>query len=148
MTKSLTLIVDSVRSKTGSLTWAPVLCIVKPAVLSIFARVEKGILVLVDEPGETKHVFGQGLVPKSRNVANATDQHRRTDAGLRVTLVVKQDEFWMRTFLFADMGFAEAYMLGEIGCSDLTSFFEVKSIDQFLLSVIALPGTRARGMGN
>jgi cyclopropane-fatty-acyl-phospholipid synthase len=28
-------------------------------------------------------------------------------------------------FLFADMGFAESYMLGEFECSDLTSFFEV-----------------------
>lgn len=76
MTKSLTIVVDSIRSKFGSLTWAPVFCIAEPAVLSVFARVDKGVLVLVDEPGETKHVFGQGLVPKSRDVVNATDPRR------------------------------------------------------------------------
>jgi cyclopropane-fatty-acyl-phospholipid synthase len=46
--------------------------------------------------------------------------------GLRkVELVVKKEAFWVRLFLFADMGFAEAYMLGEVECEDLTSFFQV-----------------------
>ena len=31
----------------------------------------------------------------------------------------------MRLFLFADMGFAEAFMLGEVECADLTGFFEL-----------------------
>lgn len=43
----------------------------------------------------------------------------------RVSLVVKKSSFWMRLVLFADMGFAEAFMLGEVECSDLTAFFEV-----------------------
>lgn len=43
----------------------------------------------------------------------------------RVELVVRSEAFWMRVFLFSDMGFAEAYMLGEIECSDLTSFFQL-----------------------
>ncbi len=44
----------------------------------------------------------------------------------RVELVVKKEAFWMRLFLFADMGFAEAYMLGDVECADLTAFFQVR----------------------
>lgn len=43
----------------------------------------------------------------------------------RVELVIHSEAFWMRVFLFSDMGFAEAYMLGEIECSDLTAFFQL-----------------------
>lgn len=43
----------------------------------------------------------------------------------KVDLVVKKEAFWVRLFLFADMGFAEAYMLGEVECADLTGFFSV-----------------------
>ncbi|ERT00831.1 hypothetical protein HMPREF1624_02064 [Sporothrix schenckii ATCC 58251] len=43
----------------------------------------------------------------------------------RVELVVHSEAFWMRVFIFSDMGFAEAYMLGEIECSDLAAFFQL-----------------------
>ena len=45
----------------------------------------------------------------------------------KVELVVKKEAFWVRLFLFADMGFAESYMLGDFECSDLTGFFEVST---------------------
>jgi cyclopropane-fatty-acyl-phospholipid synthase len=33
--------------------------------------------------------------------------------------------FWVRLLLFADMGFAESYMLGEVACPDITAFFKL-----------------------
>ena len=42
-------------------------------------------------------------------------------------MTVKKEAFWVRMFLFADMGFAESYMLGEVECNNLTGFFEVGS---------------------
>ncbi|KAL1911348.1 hypothetical protein Sste5344_002728 [Sporothrix stenoceras] len=56
-----------------------------------------------------------------------THDHKERSATTipRVELVVRSEAFWMRVFLFSDMGFAEAYMLGEIECSDLTSFFQL-----------------------
>ncbi|SPO03200.1 related to cyclopropane synthase [Cephalotrichum gorgonifer] len=111
---------DGVRNKVGGLTWLPALSIAKPAVLSIFSQIKAGTLVLVDEPCETNHTFGQELSSKRHGTT-----HAQTAAGPWATLVVKQDAFWMRAFLFADMGFAEAYMLGEVECADLTSFFKL-----------------------
>jgi cyclopropane-fatty-acyl-phospholipid synthase len=102
--------------------------VAKPAVLAVLARIEKGTLLLVDEPAEARHVFGQKLGAKAQE---ALDHNvpvpRRADTVPRVELVVKSDAFWMRLFLFADMGFAEAFMLGEVECRDPTAFFQVSS---------------------
>jgi cyclopropane-fatty-acyl-phospholipid synthase len=40
-------------------------------------------------------------------------------------LRVLNDMFWVRLLLFADMGFAESYMLGEVACPDITAFFKL-----------------------
>lgn len=121
---------ELVRGAVGSLTWGPALSVAKPAIFSVFSKIERGTLLLVDEPAESRHVFGQKLGAKyNENLTNG-DHHvpRRADAVPRVELVVKSDAFWMRLFLFADMGFAEAYMLGEIECKDLTAFFQVSKM--------------------
>ena len=120
---------ETLRGLVGGVTWAPALTVAKSSILAFLSRIEKGTLLLVDEPGQTRRVFGQGLAPaKGDQLATGdSDVPRRADSTPRVELVVKNDAFWMRLFLFADMGFAEAYMLGEFDCQDLTSFFQVKS---------------------
>ncbi|EGY20517.1 hypothetical protein VD0002_g7056 [Verticillium dahliae] len=114
---------ELVRGAVGSLTWGPALAVAKPAILSAFSTIEKGTLLLVDKPAETRTVFGQKLGATKQIVRETTP--RRADAVPRVELVVKSDAFWMRLFLFADMGFAEAFMLGEVECEDLTAFFQL-----------------------
>lgn len=54
--------------------------------------------------------------------------------GEKVRLVVKKDTFWVRLFLFADMGFAESFMLGEVECVELTAFFKVSTEIPLLLN--------------
>lgn len=44
------------------------------------------------------------------------------------------DLFWVRLLLFADMGFAESYMLGEVSCTDLTAFFKLFIVNKDYLS--------------
>lgn len=53
-----------------------------------------------------------------------TDALRSRDDSLKAELRVIQDEFWLRLFAMADLGFAEAYMYGEVECDDLVSFFK------------------------
>lgn len=78
--------------------------------------------MLVDEVDGTNHVYGEKLGSSKmpgRIVVNGAISVPR------VELVVKKSAFWMRLILFADMGFSEAYMLGEVDCTDLTAFFQV-----------------------
>ncbi|KAI0019489.1 cyclopropane-fatty-acyl-phospholipid synthase [Xylariomycetidae sp. FL0641] len=115
---------DIVRGTLGSFTWGPALAVAKPAILSVFSKIEVGTLLLVDETAGTRLVYGQKLGPKSAET-NGEYPARRADAIPRVEVVVKNEAFWMRLFLFADMGFAESYMLGEFECADLTAFFQL-----------------------
>jgi len=115
---------DLLRNAAGSLTWGPALAIAKPAILSILSQVQVGTLILVDEPEQKEHVFGRLLSAKQGRQNGVSSVLGVMDAP-RVKLVVKDEAFWMRLLLFADMGFAEAFMLGELECAHLTSFFQV-----------------------
>lgn len=123
------------RSVLGSLTWGPAISVAKPAILSVFSCIETGTLLLFDEPAGERLVFGQKLKPSKLDnltadydfgdLTNGVNGVRKATTIPRVELVVKDEAFWMRLFLFADMGFAEAYMLGEVECADLTAFFQL-----------------------
>ncbi len=118
---------ELVRGAVGGLTWGPVLAVAKPAILSAFSQIEVGTLLLVDEPAGTRLVYGQKLSSSSKysDIPGMTNGVRKASPVPRVELAVKKEAFWIRLFMFADMGFAEAFMLGEIECADLTAFFQV-----------------------
>lgn len=116
---------DILRNTLGGWAWAPAVSMAKGAILTTLSCIETGTLILVDEPGETRHVFGQKLSAGVDQPPADGAYHRRASTTPRVEIVVKRDTFWMRLFLFADLGFSEAYMLGDFQCEDLTSFFQV-----------------------
>jgi hypothetical protein len=43
-----------------------------------------------------------------------------------VSIQVLSDAFWIRMFLLSDMGFAEAYMVGDIRVDRLDALFKVR----------------------
>ncbi|KAM7193166.1 cyclopropane-fatty-acyl-phospholipid synthase [Naviculisporaceae sp. PSN 640] len=123
------------RGKLGAFTWGPGLAVAKSVVHSLLSSIEVGTLLLVDETTGERTVYGQTLGPtKLEKLAakhdltkftNGVPGVRKATSIPRVELIIKNEAFWMRTFLFADMGFAEAYMLGEVECADLTGFFQL-----------------------
>lgn len=126
VTRPLSRGTEIARETLGSLTWRPALSVAKPAIISVLSQIEIGTLLLTDEPAGKRHVFGQKLGnAKLEELSFTPNGVRKATAIPRVELVVKKDAFWMRLFLFADMGFAEAYMLGEVECADLTAFFQL-----------------------
>ena len=84
------------------------------------------ILVIFPSLGRRRQYYGQKLSSKAAELNGDGYAERRADSIPRVEIVVNSDAFWMRLFLFADMGFAESYMLGEFECADLTAFFKVR----------------------
>jgi len=58
---------------------------------------------------------------------------------LKAELRVITDTFWVRLCTMGDLGFAEAYMYGEVACDDLISLFQVNSF-----RVIAQSGARLK----
>ena len=99
-------------------------------VLSQLENLDRGTLILHDTDG-SKRVFG---APASTGVFNQDlngmasplekDQLHMKRAPT-VELHIHSPSAWPRILLANDMGFAEAYMLGEISCSDLSAFFRL-----------------------
>lgn len=116
--------IESARGTVGGITWGPSVRAAKWAVHSLFNNVEIGTLVLYDEVEGVSHVYGEKS--SSRSADKLTNGDAKLAGIPRVELVVKKSAFWMRLVLFADMGFSESYMLGEVDCNDLTAFFQVR----------------------
>lgn len=108
----------ALRSYTGQLAWGPLASLSRSAVLSLLSRIQTGRLDIVEADG-TETICG------SRD---------NKDAGPRTTLRVHSDTFWVRLALFADMGFAESFMLNEVSCPNLTAFFDMFIMNRGALS--------------
>ena len=48
--------------------------------------------------------------------------------GVKSELRVVNDVFWIRLCAMGDLGFAEAYMYGDVECDDLVSIFQVSTL--------------------
>ncbi len=55
-----------------------------------------------------------------------TDRTDNPEPELKAELHVVKDTFWVRLCAMGDLGFAEAYMYGEVECNDLISLFQVR----------------------
>lgn len=101
---------DSVRSYAGSFAWGPLVSFSRSSILGLLSNIEIGQITVTEKDGT---VTVCGKPPKKGDPVPIT------------SLEVMRETFWLRLALFADMGFAESYMLGEVKCPDLTSFFRV-----------------------
>jgi cyclopropane-fatty-acyl-phospholipid synthase len=136
---------DLLRGALGGVTWGPGVLVSKAAITSMLSRIEIGQLIITDETTGQMTSYGQKMAKEQSKISNSVNGVNCTKkaGGVRkVKLVVKREAFWVRLFLFADMGFAESYMLGDFECSDLTGFFEVcdcfRVRSKFVLTWIAL----------
>ena len=58
----------------------------------------------------------------SKSSENGTQSGKH---GYTAELRVVKDTFWVRIYAMGDLGFAEAYMYGDVDCDDLISLFRV-----------------------
>jgi cyclopropane-fatty-acyl-phospholipid synthase len=99
------------RDKSSILAVGSAVAFARSVIMSLLSRVEVGTLILADEDSGERRVFGQPPPP--------------TGNGPCVALTVYNPEFYLRLLLHADMGFAAAYLLHQVSCSDLTAFFRL-----------------------
>ena len=102
----------------GSYAWPPILSLSRAAILNLLKQVQVGSLQITDTDG-TLTICG------SPRRASVEDSEKSVYTIPHAELRVLNDLFWVRLAVFADMGFAESYMLGEVECPDVTAFFKV-----------------------
>ncbi len=69
--------------------------------------------------------MGELRVLTLSNVYEFRDPHSDSQSPLKAELRVVNDVFWVRLCTMGDLGFAEAYMYGDVECDDLVSLFMV-----------------------
>jgi cyclopropane-fatty-acyl-phospholipid synthase len=105
-------------SYAGSFAFPPLLSLSRGAILSLLRNIQVGSLQVTDSDGS---ITICGTPRRAGEVEDEKTVYTVPHAELRVL----NDLFWVRLALFADMGFAESYMLGEVSCPDLTAFFKL-----------------------
>ena len=114
-------------SYAGAFAWPPLLSISRGAILTLLKNVQAGSLQIVDSDG-TLTVCGSPRRAKTEGGDKSVYSIPHAE------LKVLNDLFWVRLALFADMGFAESYMLGEVECPDITAFFRLFIVNRKYLS--------------
>lgn len=108
----------NVLSTITTQTWGPLVALCKNGTLAQLHDIKTGKLVIFE-----------GGASKASAVFGADKE------GVPVAFLdVHNEKFWVRLALFADMGFAESYMLGEVSSPDLTKFFELFILNRNNLS--------------
>ncbi|KAI9679289.1 MAG: hypothetical protein M1817_005309 [Caeruleum heppii] len=105
-------VIGAVVRSTGSITWSPLVRFCRTAICTLLARIEHGQITIIDVDGTVLRFGEIG--------ASASGVSKKV-----VELRVRKETFWVRLALFADMGFAEAFMLGEVECDNLVPFFQI-----------------------
>lgn len=117
---------ERLRGAIANVSWGPLLFISKVAVTTLLSRIEVGQVVVENETTGETNTYGQKSAQENPKLVNGLhDAHTKSPSLLTGKLIVKKESFWVRLFLFGDMGFAEAFMLGDVECEDLTIFFEI-----------------------
>ena len=118
---------NALASYLGSYAWPPLLSVSRGAILALLRNIQIGSLQITDSDG-TLTICGSS--PR----ASPSNGEKTVYSIPHVELKVLNDLFWVRLLLFADMGFAESYMLGEVACSDITAFFKLFIVNRKHLS--------------
>lgn len=114
-------------SYAGSFAWPPLLSVSRGAILTLLKNIQVGSLQITDADG-TLTICG------SPRRAKGDDEQKSVYTIPHAELSVLDEVFWVRLLLFADMGFAESYMLGEVACPDITAFFRLFIVNRKYLS--------------
>ena len=85
----LTSALDTVRGYAGSIAWDPLVSRSRTAVLTLFRRLDVGLLMVREKDG-TDTVCGRSSSPDGA-------------MGPYTTLTIRREAFWIRLALFADM---------------------------------------------
>ncbi|CCF54953.1 hypothetical protein NDA11_001009 [Ustilago hordei] len=126
----------------------PTAAIARSSILSLFFKLTVGQLELRTQDGQV-HRFGDPTLVKSKqhnhepsvasnkskSVAAASAELANNSAKApHAIIIVRNESFWTRMFFGADLGFAEAYMIGDVDTPDLAACFDLFILNRASLS--------------
>lgn len=128
---SLTSLASLPYNAATSLAWGPLVLLARNSVCSLFSRLEVGLLTIKDVDGTTRFYGDQALVQQATSSSSGSSEDGSScafvDEPVQATLIVRSDQFWVRMFFGADLGFSEAFMAREVDTPTLGDCFDVRA---------------------
>ncbi|KAL0961278.1 hypothetical protein HGRIS_006238 [Hohenbuehelia grisea] len=110
---------NAVREVVFRTSWSPITRLAESAVVALMANIDSGDLRVLT----FSHMY---RFPSAPLDSQAVGDGRGDDSkALKAELRVVDDVFWVRLCTMGDLGFAEAYMYGEVECDDLVTLFKI-----------------------
>ncbi|SPC61319.1 related to cyclopropane-fatty-acyl-phospholipid synthase [Ustilago sp. UG-2017b] len=125
----------------------PTAAIARSSILSLFFKLTVGQLELRTQDGQV-HRFGDPTLVKSKqhnhessaasnkskSAAASAELANNSSKAPHAIIIVRNESFWTRMFFGADLGFAEAYMIGDVDTPDLAACFDLFILNRASLS--------------
>lgn len=150
---AVTVASTSLLSAITSPAYSTAVYLARQACLSLFSRLDSGQasgLIEIHEKSkpDSPIVYGAPVSKRAWRLRQEKQEQEGQvceeapassyDKSPHARLDVKNDAFWIRLVLGNDLGFAEAYMSGEVSTPDLGACFKVRVEEDALLSCLVL----------
>ncbi|KAH9820281.1 Mycolic acid cyclopropane synthetase-domain-containing protein [Melampsora americana] len=111
---------DGLKESLVNRARGPLVLLARTTIIALMEKISVGELRVLTEQGI--YTFGKTTV----------------EDGLRAEIRVINDAFWVRMFMLSDLGFAEAYMVGDIQVSNLDALFKMFIVNRSNLSEMSM----------
>ncbi|PPQ86315.1 hypothetical protein CVT25_005616 [Psilocybe cyanescens] len=99
-------------------SWTPIARLAEAAVVALMQRITIGQLRVLTY----SHIY-TFPIPQPDNGQDPSQPNMRPE--LKAELRIVNDTFWVRLCAMGDLGFAEAYMYGDVECDNLVTLFQI-----------------------
>lgn len=120
--RSIHLLKESI---VNTVNFLPLVFLARTTIISLFNKIQRGQLTLITQ--DRFLTFGHPIVDQGSGPED-----------LRTQIKVINPAFWLRMFLMSDIGFAEAYMVGDIEVVGLESLFKIFILNRSNLSEMSM----------
>ncbi|KAM0789871.1 hypothetical protein ACM66B_006717 [Microbotryomycetes sp. NB124-2] len=121
-----------------SKSWAPLVLLAKTTIVGLMEKIERGQLRLINVPSGEVYTFGKPTIYSDKYPnPNKTKKPNSATDEIRAELRVVNDAFWVRMLLLSDLGFSEAYMVGDVETDDLDALFKLFILNRSSLNELS-----------
>ncbi|KAK4046516.1 hypothetical protein OIO90_006545 [Microbotryomycetes sp. JL221] len=121
-----------------SKSWGPLVVLARTTIVGLMEKIQRGQLRVISVSTGEVYTFGQPAIYNERhkNPDKTAKPNPLTDE-IRAELRVVNDAFWLRMLLLSDLGFSEAFMVGDVETDDLDALFKLFIINRQSLNELS-----------
>ncbi|GAA99580.1 uncharacterized protein L969DRAFT_86843 [Mixia osmundae IAM 14324] len=116
--------------------WGPLVLLARTTIVALMEKITYGQLRVLTPDGI--FTFGNPIIADPSYSSSTHALPGGTKKELKAELRVVNDAFWVRMLILSDLGFAEAYMVGDVEVDDLDALFKMFILNRQNLSEMSM----------